>query len=129
MLPDQPDHADPTTEWPFVQAVLSHAPGLEWMPVHCGAGMAFIRPRMDRDQLLPLDETWPDVRILHHASQQQFSCLLSGSGGDEGISFNGRDVLLEQLRCGQWSQAIAQARQMAARRNLKWWRILLSEIV
>jgi asparagine synthase (glutamine-hydrolysing) len=128
MLPNQLDHADPATEWPFVLAVLERAPAMAWTPMFAEEGMSFVRPRMQRDHLFPVAGS-PDALILQHASAQGAGCVLSGWGGDEGVSFNGRGVLAEALLRRRWRYVLDQARKLAARRGCPCWRVLAAEIV
>jgi asparagine synthase (glutamine-hydrolysing) len=129
ILPNQDDREDATTEWPFVTAVLGCSPRLVWTPVFCGEGMSFVRPTMHCDQLVPLDPAWPEACILAQAAQQGVRHILSGWGGDEGASFNGRGALTEALLRREWSYLVAETQHLAARRKVARWRVFAGEIL
>jgi asparagine synthase (glutamine-hydrolysing) len=120
MLPSEAREHDATTEWPYVKAVLAKCRGLIWSPVFSGEGMTLLRPAMDSDQLVPVSSGWPDAGILERAGADGAAKLLTGWGGDEGASFNGRGVLIDTLVRGQW--------HYLARIAKPGWRALTAEI-
>lgn len=89
-------------ERPFVEAVLKQETDIEWMPVTIADPEAFFMPRMDCDQLFPADSGHPDIRVCADAAGRGADMLLSGWGGDEGATFNGRGALAEALLNGRW---------------------------
>jgi len=128
MLPSQAARDDTATEWPFVNAVLQRQPGLAWSPVYPAEDMTFIGPQMDTDQIVPVGHGWPDARILADAAAQGAPHIMSGWGGDEGVSFNGRGVLAEALWQGRWRYLLFEARQLAAQQHVGMPRVMLSEL-
>lgn len=105
------------TEWPFVQAVLAHRPGLRWTPIHARGGLEWFCPQTDGDQIVPTDASSAQVQTLAGASASGAFQLLSGWGGDETASFNGRGVLAEALLSGSWRYFTRELAAYAKQRN------------
>ena len=112
--PPKPEHAK---EYALVDAVAAKA-GLQVQ--HCA---------MDRDDIIDLlrrDGTFPGAMagtedvVQRTAAAQGVRVLLSGSGGDEGASFNGRGTLEAMLLRGQWMRLAkaCRARGTSPRRLL-----------
>lgn len=89
-------------ERPFVEAVLRQETDIFWKPVTVDNPDALLRPVMDCDQLFASDLGHPDIQVCVDAKMQGAEMLLSGWGGDEGATFNGRGVLAEALLNGKW---------------------------
>ena len=51
-----------------------------------------------------------EENVLRSAAQQGLSVLLSGLGGDEGVSFNGRGYYTHLLMRGRWGRLAAECR-------------------
>lgn len=101
---DEGEHA-------YVDAVLRQEPDMDWTAVAVTDPEAYLLPNMDSDQLFSRDLAHPDIRVCADAAGRGASMLLSGWGGDEGATFNGRGALAEAMLSGQWSYL---AREMAA---------------
>ena len=96
--------ADPslklTDERPYIESVLHQEPDLVWSPVHL--------PSFER--IDPIDEDLPvnvglaitEDAIFAKAAGSGATILLTGVGGDEGVSYNGRALYAALLREGRW---------------------------
>ena len=49
-----------------------------------------------------------EEKVLHRAANLGLRVLLSGLGGDEGVSFNGRGYYTSLLLCGRWRRLAAE---------------------
>lgn len=97
----QGDYA-PDGEGPLAQRVLDQETDIVGIPARIGPPLDFLLPRMDCDQPLPFDPADPDAWICMDAAARGAPILLSGWGGDEGASFNGRGAMAEALLTGRW---------------------------
>lgn len=104
-------------ERPFVEAVLRQEQGMDWTPIVVEDWAAFFLPEMDGDHLFPLDEANPDIRVCADAGRRGARMLLSGWGGDEGATFNGRGALAEALLRGRWRYLADEMRAIGRERG------------
>lgn len=100
-------------EGDYVEAVLRQEPDIAWQPIRIDNQAAFVFPRMDVDQLVPCDPAFPDNQVCAHAAAHGVTTLLSGWGGDEGATYNGRGALAEALLGGQWRYLAGEFRALA----------------
>lgn len=112
----QGDYA-PDGEGPLVQTVLDQEPDIVSIPVRIGPPLDFLLPRMDCDQPLPFDPADPDAWICMDAAARGAQILLSGWGGDEGASFNGRGALAEALLTGRCWRFAREIRALSVARG------------
>ncbi|NNM83225.1 MAG: asparagine synthase, partial [Burkholderiales bacterium] len=110
--------ADAQDERPYVETVLDQEKDLLWCPVSIDDPESYVLPKMDCDQLLPLDNSDPDIRVCSDAARHGANMLLSGWGGDEGATFNGRGALAEALLRGHWHYLV---HEILALRNTRDW--------
>lgn len=89
-------------ELPGIEPVLRQEPDIGWTPIAIEDPARFVLPSMDPDQLMPIDPADAEVRICCDAARRGASVLLSGWGGDEGLSFNGRGMLAGDIAAGRW---------------------------
>lgn len=99
---------------PYIAPVLRQQPGITWQPVQVEKPAAFVLPAMDQDQILPVDLSFGDGRILADAAAAGARILLSGWGGDEGCSYSRRGVLAEALLTGRWGYLAAELRALGS---------------
>lgn len=105
-------------ETPFVDAVRAQEPGLPWMAIHAPLFHRGLAARMDVDRLLSIEPDDPENAICVHAAAQGAHLVLSGWGGDEGATFNGRGALAEGVLRGRWRYV---AGETAALRRTRGW--------
>lgn len=105
-------------ERPYVEAVLEQENDLLWTSITIDDPESFFWAKMDSDQLFPMDTTNPDIRVCADAASKGASMLLSGWGGDEGATFNGRGALSEALLRGRW---LYLAHEIRALRSTRGW--------
>lgn len=113
-LPTPQGGFDPDGERPYVEAVLRQESDIVWTPIRIGDPAAFVLPRMDVDQPLPCHRTDPEAQVFADAAARGAGMLLSGWGGDEGATFNGRGALAEALLAGRWRTLAGEVRARAA---------------
>jgi asparagine synthase (glutamine-hydrolysing) len=108
-------------ETAFVEACREAESGIDWRPVWQSArefeeGYAF-----DPDLMHPLDRDDPEMQVAATAEGQGVKLILSGWGGDEAATFNGRGALAELAKRGRWGtlrreiEALAKERRWSAR--------------
>jgi asparagine synthase (glutamine-hydrolysing) len=112
----QGDYA-PDGEGPLVQTVLDQEPDIVSIPARIGSSLDFLLPRMDCDQPMPFDPADPDTWICMDAAARGAQILLSGWGGDEGASFNGRGAMAEALLTGRWWTLAQEVRACSVARG------------
>jgi asparagine synthase (glutamine-hydrolysing) len=108
-------HGDfaPKGEGPLAQMVLDQETDIISIPARIGDPLAFLLPQTDCDQPMPFDPADPDTWICMDAAARGAQVLLSGWGGDEGASFNGRGALAEALLAGHWWRFAQEVRACA----------------
>lgn len=106
---DEGEHA-------YVESVLRQEADIDWTAVAVTNPEAFLLPTMDSDQLFPNDVANHDIRVCANAAQRGAHMLLSGWGGDEGATYNGRGALAEGLLNGRW---LYVAQELAALRRTR----------
>lgn len=116
-------------EGTYVRAVLNQEPGITWQPIRIEDHAAFLLPRMDADLLIPQDLAFPDIQVCAHAAGHGATTLLSGWGGDEGATYNGRGALAEALLSGQWRYLAQELRAMHDVHGQSWLRTLRGELL
>ncbi|WP_173012601.1 asparagine synthase-related protein [Niveispirillum sp. SYP-B3756] len=118
----------PDGEGPLVQTVLDQEPDIVSIPVRIGSSLDYLMPRMDCDQPMPFDPADPDAWICMDAATRGAQVLLSGWGGDEGASFNGRGAMAEALLAGHWGRFVREIRACAVSRDSSVTKVLLGEV-
>jgi asparagine synthase (glutamine-hydrolysing) len=114
-------------ERPFVEAVLEQEPGIDWSPV--GGATDWLAGGRDYDDYAALaGEDDPEHRVCADAAAKGVSLILSGWGGDEAASFNGRAAIAEQLIGGQFGAAMQELRAFARERGLPLSRAIRNEV-
>jgi len=122
-------HQDEEDERPFVEAVLKQETDLIWKPITLTDFNAFLMPIMDCDQLFPHDLTNPDIQVCADAARNGAAILLSGWGGDEGATFNGRGALAEALLNGRWHYVLKEYQALTNTRNWSFYQITKGELL
>jgi asparagine synthase (glutamine-hydrolysing) len=82
-------------ERPFVEAVLAQEPEIVWKQIPESPFDGRWHAAMHLDRALSLDESDPENAVCSDAASQGANIVLSGWGGDEGITFNGRGALAD----------------------------------
>ena len=115
-------------ETEFVKAVVEQEGDIDWTPIRRPARLSSLDEPIDVDKMTDLAEhrrTWCARAPRRKAS----SLVLSGWGGDEGATFNGRGTFAELFLRGRWRTL---AREVLALKRERGWsvpRILNNEIV
>ncbi|MFZ5746782.1 MAG: asparagine synthase-related protein [Pseudomonadota bacterium] len=120
---------DPPGERPHVEAVLRQEQDMRWRPVDMGPLDQSLLLEMDRDQLLPVDAGIPNMRACADAAALGATMLLSGWGGDEGATYNGRGLMAEAALRGRWRWLLREARAMAKAQGMSLDTVLGSEVL
>ncbi|MGB6492918.1 MAG: asparagine synthase-related protein, partial [Methylocella sp.] len=115
-------------ETEFVKAVLEQEGDIDWTPIRPPAGVT-LGAQMDADKMTPLRADAPENAVCTRAEEQGVGLVLSGWGGDEGATFNGRGTLAELFLHGRWRTI---AREVAALKRERGWpasRIFYGEVL
>jgi asparagine synthase (glutamine-hydrolysing) len=83
---------------------------------------------MDVDKMTPFDADAPENKVCARAEEQRVGLVLSGWGGDEGASFNGRGAFAELFLRGRWRTLAREVLALKRERNWSIPRILDNEI-
>lgn len=116
-------------ESPYVESVLGQEPDMIWLPVTPPSYLEVIEGRMDVDGPILRDPEPPDGVLCRLAARQGCSFVLSGWGGDEGASFNGRGCLAEAFSRGQWSYLAHELAALARMREMSRWSVFRGEVL
>lgn len=119
----------PEGEEPLVRLVLEQEPDLVCVPTRIDAPLGILLPRMDSDQVMPFDPADPDAWICMNAAARGAQVLLSGWGGDQGASYNGRAALAEALLHGRWRWLAGEVRMLAEAHRLSSARMLRGQVL
>jgi len=103
-------------ETEFVQAVLDQEGDIASTAVHPPAGLER-SPPLDADTMDPLDPEEPENQVCAHAEAHGVGLILSGWGGDEAVTFNGRGVLAEHFLRGRWRLLAREAAALGRERR------------
>jgi len=110
-----------------VQAVLAQEPGISWSAVR--PPRDDIDPgRFHPDLPLPIDVDSSDCAVCAGAAAAGIGTILSGWGGDEAVTFNGRGALAEHLLKGRWRTLMQECRAIARDRGTGLAAVLRSEV-
>ena len=90
---------------------------IEWTPIHPPAGVT-LGGQMDADKMTRLLADEPENAVCARAEEQGVGLVLSGWGGDEGATFNGRGTLAELFLRGRWRTL---AREISALKRERGW--------
>jgi asparagine synthase (glutamine-hydrolysing) len=116
-------------ETEFVKAVVEQEGDLDWTPIRPRPSLSAPGEPMDVDNMTGLGAEVPGNAACACAQAQGVGLVLSGWGGDEGATFNGRGAFAELLLRGRWRTL---AREVLALKRERGWsvpRILNNEIV
>lgn len=107
-------------ETEFVQEVLRQEDDIDWTPIRPPGGPPMQRAPLDVDNLMSLRPEAPENQICARAAEQGVDVILSGWGGDEGATFNGRGAFAEMFLRGRWR---GLAREVAALKRERGWSV------
>jgi asparagine synthase (glutamine-hydrolysing) len=116
-------------ETEFVKAVVEQERDIDWTPVRPLAALPDCFKEMDADKMIPLGADEPENAVCVCAEQQGVGLVLSGWGGDEGASFNGRGTFVELLLRGRWRTLAREISALGRERGWPVTHILRSEIL
>jgi asparagine synthase (glutamine-hydrolysing) len=116
-------------ETEFVKAVVEQEGDIDWTPIRPRPSLSTPGEPVDVDNMTGLGAEVPGNAACACAQAQGVGLVLSGWGGDEGATFNGRGAFAELFLRGRWRTL---AREVLALRRERGWsvpRILNNEIV
>jgi asparagine synthase (glutamine-hydrolysing) len=116
-------------ETEFVKAVVEQEGDIDWTPIRPPTGLPAPDEPMDADKMTELGAEQPENAVCTRAEQQGVGLVLSGWGGDEGATFNGRGTFAELFLRGRWRTL---AREVAALKRERGWpalRIFRNEVL
>jgi asparagine synthase (glutamine-hydrolysing) len=115
-------------ETKFVKAVVEQESNINWTPIRPSASLSALDNPMNPDNMTSFDADEPENKVGARAEEQRVGVVLSGWGGDEGATFNGRGTFAELFLHGRWRTL---AREILALKRERGWsipRILNNEI-
>ena len=112
----------------FVRAVLDQEPGIDWTPIRPPA--ALLRGEtFDPDTATALGNEDPENALCARAAEQGVGLILSGWGGDEAATFNGRGALAELFLRGRWRRLGREITALSRERGWPKARIFRGEVL
>ena len=115
-------------ETEFVKAVVEQEGDIDWTPIRPSAGLACSKP-MDVDKMTLLCPDAPENAACARAEERCVSVVLSGWGGDEGATFNGRGTFAELFLRGRWRTLVREVLALKRERGWSVPQILRAEII
>src|SRR5205085_6678995 len=113
----------------FVNAVAEQEGNIDLTPIRPPAAPPALGEPLDADKMTPLGPEHPDNAVCARAEEQGVGVVLSGWGGDEAATFNGRGAFAELFLRGRWQTL---AREVSALKRERGWsvpNVLLGEIL
>ncbi len=107
-------------EAPFIQAVLRQEPSIRWKRIEAALTEDWLHDEYFPDRAVSTRSDTPEHTAFGDASEQGAAVLLSGWGGDEGITFNGRGALAAAFKGFRWGYL---SREMVALRRQRGFRL------
>lgn len=95
-------------ETEFVKAVLEQESDIDWTPIHPPVVLPASDEPMDADKMTWLGIDEPENVVCARAAEQGVGLVLSGWGGDEGATFNGRGTFAELFLHGRWRTLVRE---------------------
>jgi len=116
-------------ETEFVAAVLEQESDIDWTPIRPAVGLPEMNGHMDADKMIAPYESGPERAVCARAEEQGVDLILSGWGGDEAATYNGRGALLEMFARGRWSALAHEISALNQERDWSKARIVRSEFL
>jgi asparagine synthase (glutamine-hydrolysing) len=116
-------------ETEFVKAVVEQEGDIDWTPIRPPAGLWACGNPKDADNMTLLSTDEPENAACGRAEEQRVGVVLSGWGGDEGATFNGRGTFAELFLRGRWRTLVREVLALKRERSWSVPRILNNEIV
>lgn len=114
-------------EAPFVAAITQGEPNLRTVIVDSRDLRLAADGEVDRDFPVVMPDAHPHERILSDAAARGIDPLLSGFGGHELASYNGRGTLAEDIVRLRWRHLLRELRAAGAQTGQARWRIMASQ--
>ena len=112
---------------PYIASVLAQEPSIDWLPVSQTGSIG--RNRLKRDRVLSDDPGSPENRVCEDAWRRGASLILSGWGGDEAATFNGRGALVKALLTLRLPYFVQEFKALRRHRGFSPSQILRGEIL
>jgi len=116
-------------ETDFVQSVLDQEGSIDWTPIRPSTGLFDPSAAVDADKMLQSDAEEPEAQVCARAEEQGVGLILSGWGGDEAATFNGRGSFAELLLRGHWRTLVVEISHLKRERQVSLPRVLYGEIL
>ncbi len=115
-------------ERPYVDAVLRQEPGIQWQEIAAVFSPDWLGDQWNPDAPQPLSHGAPENAVCFHAGGLGAGVVLSGWGGDEGITFNGRGTFAASFRRGRWAHLLREMRHMRQERGFRLNHMLVGDV-
>jgi asparagine synthase (glutamine-hydrolysing) len=115
-------------ETEFVKAVVEQEGDIDWTPIRPPAAWAAPDEPIDADKMTGLGAEQPENAVCTRAEAQGVDLVLSGWGGDEGATFNGRGTFAELFLRGRWRTLVREISALGRERGWPTRRILYGEM-
>jgi asparagine synthase (glutamine-hydrolysing) len=114
---------------PVADLVAAAEPAITLVSVIAPGLLATYAKGIEPETLLPVSEMEPEEQILRHAAAHGATVMLSGWGGDQIVSFQGRGAQVELLRAGRLIRLVHYLRAEARGTGTSLFGLLRSTVV
>lgn len=111
----------------YVRAVLDQEGDMDWTAIAPPVVSQAPAASADADKVTAAYETDPELDVCAQAEKQGVDLILSGWGGDEGATFNGRGTLAELFLRGRWRTLAREVSALGKERGWSRARIVARE--
>ncbi len=116
-------------ERPFVESVLAKDPTIICHRIPAEPSGLWMTAHLHPDRILPLSDNNPENAICMQAAALGADSILSGWGGDEGATFNGRGVMAQSLLTLRWNYIAHEMKALRATRGWSKMHVAAGEIL
>ena len=113
----------------FVKAVVDQEGDIDWTPIHPPVALTALDEPIDADKMTGLGADYHEIAVCTRAEDQGVGLILSGWGGDEGATFNGRGTLAELFLRGRWRRLAREISALSRERGWPRWQIFRGEVL
>jgi asparagine synthase (glutamine-hydrolysing) len=116
-------------ERPFVESLLAHDPSIRCHPIPAEPPGLWSGSETHPDRLMSLSDLDPENAVCKQAAALGADTILSGWGGDEGITFNGRGVMAQALITLRWNYLFHEMNALHTTRGWSKTNVLAGEVL
>lgn len=113
----------------FVRSVLDQEDDIRWAPIRAPVRLSILNGPLDVDKMVGLGPEMYDSALATEAATLGADLVLSGWGGDECASFNGRGGLADLFLRGRWLRLAREISALRREQGLSRWQALRTRVL